>query len=65
MKKLELLKKIGDVMNKTRARRLKTIANIAAVAESVKVKAGLFISCCSLEFGIPQKSLNLISHIDI
>ena len=40
MEKFELLGQVSDVTNQSRARRLRTAENIAAVAESAKEKPG-------------------------
>ena len=56
VKKFELLGQVSDVKNKTRARRSRTIENIAAIAQSVEETPGLSIPRRSLEYGIPQTS---------
>ena len=62
LQKLELLRQVIDVKNKTRARRSRTVTNIAAVAESIEENPDLLISRRSMELSIPQTSLHRILH---
>ena len=65
LQKLELLRQVIDVKNKTRARRSRTVTNIAAVAESIEENPDLLISRRSMELSIPQTSLHRILHKDL
>ncbi|VEN62217.1 unnamed protein product, partial [Callosobruchus maculatus] len=65
VQKFELLIQVSDVKNKNRARRSRTMENIAAVAQSVEQYPGLCIPRRSLELGIPQTLLHRILHKDL
>ena len=57
---IELLGQVSDVKNRTRARRVRTPANITSVAHSVEKNLGLSIPRRSLELGISQTTLHRI-----
>ena len=65
MHEFELLGRVSDLKNQTRARRARTLANIASVAHSVEENPGLSIPCRSLELGISQTILHRILHQDL
>src|ERR1700712_2636076 len=65
VRKFELLGQVTDVKNKTRARRSRTVENIAVVAESVEKSPNLSIPRRSLELDIPKTSLHRILHKDL
>ena len=52
VQKFELLGQVSDVKNRTRARRARTPANIAFVAQGLEENPGLSIPLRSLELGI-------------
>ena len=62
VQKVELLGQVSDVKNRTRARRARTLANIASVAHSVEENPGLSIPHRSLELGISQTTLHQFLH---